>query len=178
MPWKNGGGVSIVMAEAHDRDPPAGYETLIWSFGRTSIDAAGPYSDLTGFGRCQVVIEGSGLVLETPAGGIDVRQPYRPVTFDGGLPIVARLENGPVVVANLMGRSAHVTTHLRMPETAVALTGGTHVVYAPRHLSLTLDGETWDLPADHALRVDIAQAPLRISIDGSALLASILPVGA
>ena len=64
----------------------------VWRFSRTPITVAGPFSDYTGFDRLQVLVAGSGLVLQTPAGEIDVRQPFRPVRFAGETPIVSRLE--------------------------------------------------------------------------------------
>ena len=67
-PWKNGGGTTVDIAFLGD----------VWRFGRTPIVQAGPFSDYTGFDRVQVLVSGSGLVLETPQGEIDVRQPFRP----------------------------------------------------------------------------------------------------
>src|SRR5262245_30603214 len=90
-PWKNGGGVTIDIAEDDG-----------WRFGRTPITAPGPFSDYTGFDRAQVLVSGCGLVLETPDGEIDVRTPFKPVTFAGETPIVSRLEAGPVEVVNLI----------------------------------------------------------------------------
>ena len=75
----------------------------VWRFGRTPITAAGSFSDYTGFDRMQVLVAGSGLVLETPDGEIDVRTPFKPVRFAGETRIVSRLEAGPVEVINLMG---------------------------------------------------------------------------
>ncbi|HEX9327417.1 MAG TPA: HutD family protein, partial [Reyranella sp.] len=50
----------------------------VWRFSRTPIAVAGPFSDYSGFDRLQVVVTGSGLVLQTPTGEIDVRRPFRP----------------------------------------------------------------------------------------------------
>ena len=63
----------------------------------------GAFSDLSGFDREQVLVCGQGLVLETPSGEIDVRQPFKPVRFAGETGIVSRLEAGPVEVVNLLG---------------------------------------------------------------------------
>jgi len=106
-PWKNGGGVTIDIADAYrEGAAPGSWEGMIWRFGRTSIVAPGPFSDLTGYERLQLVIAGSGLVLETPAGEIDLRSSFKPVRYDGGTPIVSRLENGPVDVMNLIADRA------------------------------------------------------------------------
>jgi uncharacterized protein len=75
-PWKNGGGVTIDIA----------FDGDTWRFSRTPITVAGPFSDYTGFDRMQVLVAGSGLVLQTPDGDIDVRRPFEPVRFAGETP--------------------------------------------------------------------------------------------
>jgi environmental stress-induced protein Ves len=55
-PWKNGGGVTVDIAEHEDA----------WRFGRTPITTSGPFSDYSGFDRAQVLVAGRGLVLQTP----------------------------------------------------------------------------------------------------------------
>ena len=73
-PWKNGGGVTIDIAESMLAGfAPGSWEGMIWRFGRTSIVTPGPFSDLSGYDRQQVLVSGSGLVLDTPVGEIDVR---------------------------------------------------------------------------------------------------------
>ena len=57
-PWKNGGGITVDIAEDGD----------VWRFGRTPIVAPGPFSDYSGFDRLQVLVAGRGLVLQTPDG--------------------------------------------------------------------------------------------------------------
>ena len=47
-PWKNGGGVTVDIAEQDD----------VWRFGRTPIAASGPFSDYAGFDRVQVLVGG------------------------------------------------------------------------------------------------------------------------
>ena len=148
-PWKNGGGTTIDIAEQSD----------VWRFGRTPITAPGPFSDYTGFDRLQVLVTGRGLVLETPAGEIDVRTPFNPVRFAGETPITSRLEAGPVEVVNLIGKRLDVTIDL------VVLTAGqvaefaegTHLAYAAAGPAKVNGG---DLPADHCLRIDGGPAML------------------
>ena len=103
-PWKNGGGVTIDIAGVRDEGSVAGsWDGVVWRLGRTSITASAPFSDLAGFDRCQVVIAGRGLVLDTPNGEVDLRQPLVPVMYRGEGPIACRLEAGPVEVVNLIG---------------------------------------------------------------------------
>jgi environmental stress-induced protein Ves len=148
-PWKNGGGTTIDIAEQGD----------VWRFGRTPITAPGPFSDYTGFDRLQVLVAGRGLVLQTPAGEIDVRAPFKPVRFAGETPITSRLEAGPVEVVNLIGKRSDVTIDLVVltaGKTAL-LAKGTHLAYAAAGPA-KVDGR--DLPADHCLRIDGGPAML------------------
>ena len=148
-PWKNGGGVTVDIAADGD----------VWRFSRTPITAAGPFSDYTGFDRLQVLVSGSGLVLQTPSGEIDVRRPFRPVRFDGETPIVSRLEAGPVEVINLMGERSKVRINLAVLEAGRSqrLGAGIHIVYCPGAPAiLGLADKSYDLPADGGLRIDDA----------------------
>jgi environmental stress-induced protein Ves len=169
-PWRNGGGTTVDIAFANDGDRE------LWRFGRTPIVEPGPFSDYSGFDRAQVLVAGSGLVLETPSGEIDVRQPFRPVRFAGETPIVSRLEAGPVEVVNLIGARGRVTIDITvLDEDRVLRVGpGTHIAYNPRgEAKLELDGQRFELAADHGLRLD-AVAPSRLAgIVGCLLVASI-----
>ncbi|WP_421994651.1 HutD family protein [Reyranella sp.] len=146
-PWRNGGGVTVDIALDGD----------VWRFGRTPITAAGPFSDYAGFERLQVLVAGRGLVLETPQGDIDVRQPFRPVRFAGETPIVSRLEAGPVEVVNLIGDRSRVRLDLGVLEAGEKqpLGAGIHIAYCPAGpASLDLRGGVHALAAGHALRIE------------------------
>lgn len=176
-PWKNGGGVTLDIADAsRPGADPAGWEGMIWRLGRTGIVAPGPFSDLTGYERLQVVIVGSGLVLDGAEGEIDLRLPFQPVRYDGGIPLVSRLENGPVEVVNLIADRSLCAIDLAVPVAgeAIALGAGTHIVYAPGEAVRGRCGETdVTVPGGHALRVD-AEAGVSLRIEaGQALLATI-----
>ena len=145
LPRKNGGGVSVDIAWDAETDG----ET--WRFGRTPIAAAGPFSDYSGNDRLQVLVAGRGLVLKTPDGEIDVRQPFRPVRFAGETPIVSHLESGPVEVVNLIGQRARVRLALavlRAGEAQALGTGRTLAYCAAGPATVRLGS------ADHALTAD------------------------
>ncbi len=166
-PWRNGGGVTVDIAVEGD----------VWRFGRTPIVASGPFSDYRGFDRVQVLVAGSGLVLQTPDGDIDVRQPFRPVRFTGETPIVSRLEAGPVEVVNLIGDRAKVRIDIRVLQAGgdIILGAGTHIAYCPDGPA-TIDalGAHYDLAADHGLRLE-ADALTSVAVSaGRILLASII----
>jgi len=160
-PWKNGGGTTVDIAGQDD----------LWRFGRTPITAPGPFSDYSGFDRLQVLVAGRGLVLETPDGEIDVRQPFKPVRFKGETPIKSRLEAGPVEVVNLIGARTSVRLALEVLKPGIRQTGeaGTHIAYATTAAELELDGVRHLLAADHALRIE-AERPTMIACTGGVLL--------
>lgn len=154
-PWKNGGGTTVDIAFSGD----------VWRFGRTPIVQPGPFSDYTGFDRVQVLVSGSGLVLDTPTGEIDVRQPFRPVRFTGETKIVSRLEAGPVEVVNLIGARAKVKVDIAIldEDRTLILQPGTHIAYSPHgDATVAVQGAERRLASDYALRLDIT-VPVRLS---------------
>ncbi|MBI3514911.1 MAG: HutD family protein [Proteobacteria bacterium] len=175
-PWKNGGGVTIDIADAYRPGAaPGAWDGVIWRLGRTAIVTRGPFSDLTGYDRVQVVVVGRGLVLETPTGEIDVREPFTPVRFRGETPIVSRLEAGPVEVVNLIGLRGpmHIDLRVLEPGAALDVAAGTHVVYAPvGPVEITWVGARHTVPTTHALRIETPGAA-SVRSNARALLASI-----
>ena len=160
-PWKNGGGVTIDVAESMlPGFAPGSWEGMVWRFGRTAIVTTGPFSDLSGYDRQQVLVSGSGLVLDTPAGEIDVRRPFKPVRFAGETAIVSRLEAGPVEVVNLLGDRSLVSIDLSCltPGATNSRPAGIHIIYAAATpCDLLIDGEACEIAAGHALRIDAGQ---------------------
>jgi len=176
-PWKNGGGVTHDIADAsRPGADPAGWEGMVWRLGRTAIVQPGPFSDLTGYERLQAVIVGSGLVLEGASGEIDLRRPFTPVRYDGRLPLVSRLENGPVEVVNLIVDRAMCRADLAAPEPGetLALAPAIHILYAPGEaVTARCGSEAIALTGGHALRID-AEADGSLMVEaGRALLATI-----
>ena len=165
--WKNGGGTTVDIAFSGES----------WRFGRTPIVQPGPFSDYTGYDRVQALVAGSGLVLETPQGEIDVRQPFRPVRFAGETPIVSRLEAGPVEVVNLIGARAEVSIDMVVLDEGhtLNLQPGIHIAYNPRgEAMVAVQGDERTLGADYALRLELT-GPLRLTgIKGCLLVASII----
>ena len=174
-PWKNGGGVTIDIAESmRPGFVPGSWDGMLWRFGRTAIAAPGPFSDLSGFDRQQVLVSGRGLVLETPAGEIDVRQPFRPVRFAGETPIVSRLESGPVEVVNLIGDRSRVSIDLACLADGATKTcaAGVHIIYAPTSsCDLTIDANPCKIANGHAIHVDAAENFTVASRHGTAIIA-------
>ncbi|HEY3918889.1 MAG TPA: HutD family protein [Stellaceae bacterium] len=176
-PWKNGGGVTIDIADAYRPGAkPGDWDGVLWRLGRTEIPIGAPFSDLSGYDRLQVVVAGRGLVLETAAGEIDLREPLRPVRFRGEPPITSRLEAGPVEVVNLIGARSETHLDLRVLDagTPLTLSPGTHVVYAPSGpATLDVGVGRHVLHDQHALCIDLAETIMMRGAGGVALVASI-----
>lgn len=147
VPWKNGGGVTVDIA----------FEGDVWRFSRTPITEPGPFSDYPNVDRMQVLVAGSGLVLQTPSGDIDVRRPFQPVRFAGETPIASRLEAGPVEVVNLLGDRRRVSIDLAVlePGRSRRLGPGRHIAYCPGgRARLRIGEKTYDLEPDGGLSIE------------------------
>ena len=179
-PWKNGGGVTIDVAGSQlPGFAPGSWEGMVWRFGRTAIVTPGPFSDLSGFDRQQVLVSGLGLVLDTPAGEIDVRQPFKPVRFAGETRIVSRLEAGPVEVVNLIGDRSRVSTDLSCLAGGAtnSYRTGVHIIYAAAtSCDLAINSDACKMEVGHAIRIDAGERFTVTSRLGTAIVASVLPV--
>jgi environmental stress-induced protein Ves len=173
-PWKNGGGVTIDIADAYAPGAaPGSWSGMLWRFGRTEIVESAPFSDLAGFERILTVIGGRGLVLQIEGGAaLDVREPFRPVRFRGEDRILSRLEAGPVAVLNLLADRARYEIDVAiLRDASRRLDAEINLVYALEHSDLVIDGERCSLTPDEALRLDRAGG-LKIE-SGRVALASI-----
>jgi environmental stress-induced protein Ves len=157
FPGKNGGGVTTDIAAAYRPGAvPGDWNGMLWRFGFTPITAPGPFSSLPGIDRNQVVIGGRGLALETPDGEIDLREPFAPVRFAGETPIQTRLEDGPVVVVNLLAArtAARISLTVLQPGNRQTLTAGLHIAYACVGDSMLEGVGSIPVARDHAVRIE------------------------
>ena len=177
-PWKNGGGVTVDIADEYAAGAePGGWTGMVWRLGRTRIETPAPFSDLSGNDRIISVIGGRGLVLN-PEGraALDVRQPFRPVRFPGEWAITSALEDGPVDVVNVMADRSKVAIGLSFVTAAEALplAPGLWVLYAPTTAAaLDIEGAKITIPRDGAVVVR-SDAPVHIThADGPLAVVSI-----
>ncbi|GMO97680.1 HutD/Ves family protein [Bradyrhizobium sp. TM239] len=180
-PWKNGGGIFTDIAGAHRKDAPTkNWDTLLWRFASTPIVAPGPFSDMPGIDRLQMVVSGRGLVLKAPGQEFDEREPFTTVRFTGELAIVTELHAGPVEVVNLMARRGAVEIELEALREAGdrPLHAGTHLVYAPHgDCRIRLDGEDLAIPGHGTLRIELTETSKLALVSGLVVLGSIRIVG-
>lgn len=159
FPWKNGRGVTTDIAAAYRAGTASGdWSGTIWRLGRTSIPVPGPFSDLAGFDRCQLVLRGRGLRLHGP-GGFErtLALPDNPVRYPGEGPIEAELAEGPVEVLNLIALRAAAEIDLFVVRIGVAhtLAAGIHILYAPSESASVKAATTAHaIASGNALRLD------------------------
>jgi environmental stress-induced protein Ves len=156
-PWKNGGGITIDIADAYAPGAaPGSWSGMLWRLGRTRIVEPGPFSDLSGYDRILTAIGGRGLVLEIAGGqALDVREPFRPVRFAGEDRITSRLEAGPVAVLNLMSDRRHAIDVVMLSgQDTRALDAAINIVYAIEDSEVVIGDRALTLMTDEALRSD------------------------
>lgn len=161
-PWKNGGGVTVDIADAYRPGAAiGGWEGMVWRFGRTRIVQPGPFSDLGGFDRHLAVIEGEGLLLHpAEASVLDARRPFQPVRFPGEWRIESELTKGPVGVLNLLAdrRLADSVLDFHDAPADITLPPGIVLVYAPEGAAIEVAGGAMEIAPDAALRFEPAAA--------------------
>jgi environmental stress-induced protein Ves len=179
-PWKNGGGVTIDIADRYQPGAaPGGWAGMVWRFGRTRIEVPAPFSDLTGIDRILTVLDGRGLVLRSRTGEVvDARKPLNPVRFPGDWAITSELENGPVAVLNLMADRALVSIDVEILQAAgdIAVPPAELVLYAPdAAASLRLERAVLDIPAGAAIQLRTETAARIAWVSGFLAIAIITP---
>jgi uncharacterized protein len=124
LPWKNGLGVSRVIASHPDT---AGYETVDWQVGTTDIAIDCPFSSLPGMDRQFTVLSGAGVELTCVdvISGVNVRKavdrPFAPFAFRGEWQTTCRMLGDAVTVFNVMTRRGHASARIALPRWTGAL---------------------------------------------------------
>jgi len=130
VPWKNGLGVSQVMAT---QPAGAGYDTLDWQVASTTFAADCPFSSLRGLDRQFMLIEGAGVELSCsdPRERVDLKlcvdAPCVVHAFSGDWRTDCRMLGGGVRVLNVITRRGRVGAHVEAPR----FTGALPLVQAP-----------------------------------------------
>ena len=155
IPWKNGLGISSVIAS----DPAgAGYDALLWQVAGTEIGADCPFSELRGLDRQFMVIDGDGVELTSIDEAGKTRQarvlPMRaPYPFHGDWKTSCSLLGGPVRVLNVVTRRGQVYADMDYSDDVVLVKSADETVIAVQPASLDawmLSGPretTWQTPS-------------------------------
>ncbi len=142
-PWKNGGGIT------HEalRVPEQGAD-FRWRVSVAHIDAGGPFSNFTGYGRTMVLLRGGGVVLRLSDGSCRMlRAAGDMAQFDGALGVECELLSGPCVDLNLMASKSMGAVHARVER-----------LQDPRSVRV-LDGQSMVVfPIDGAVEVQTSEA--------------------
>jgi environmental stress-induced protein Ves len=177
-PWKNGGGITIDIADEYRPGAdPGGWDGMVWRFGRTRIEVPAPFSDLSGLDRILMVVGGRGLLLRRAQGGVvDAREPFQPVRFPGEWDIRSELQHGPVEVLNLMADRSAVAIDLRVVEAGSPLEVEPTelVLYAPSGVArLRVNGHILDLPPGGAAR-GRTKAAIRLELEAGRVAVALI----
>jgi uncharacterized protein len=153
MPWKNGGGLtSVVAVSALDREGQ-----WDWRISIAHVDDAGPFSYFGGVDRVLTVLTGL-LELTDEVGNVSLLAPGEAERFAGEKAIIGRPLGSGVVDLNVMVRrgrfDAMVTRLLRQSALQTAQRGGLAILFAGDEASLMMAGERIDLACHDALLLD------------------------
>ena len=184
IPWKNGRGVTRVVAVS-----PAGaaYEALDWQVSRPTIDRDTAFSRLSGLDRQLMLVSGKGLLLglRSAIDHVDfehrIDRPLEPFAFRGDWDVDSKLIDGRVEVLNVMTRRSRAAASVEVrefsaPEAVRKRANETLVVFSSAG-DLTAYG-TWGtatLHADDSILVDEREAAeIALAAAGSAPASALL----
>lgn len=108
-PWKNGGGVTREIATGASLRPGRAWG---WRFSIAEVARDGPFSLFPETDRIVAVIDGAGMDLLGPDGGVTALEPFRAVRIAGEAVLSGRLRGGPVRDLNVMTARGQFTATL------------------------------------------------------------------
>ncbi len=97
-PWKNGGGITREIATG-GAGPGQDWG---WRVSIADVERDGPFSEFPKTDRVIAVIDGEGMDLRDPDGGVTALEPFQAVEISGDDPLFGRLRRGPVRDLNIM----------------------------------------------------------------------------
>ena len=168
VPWKNGLGVSRIIAS---EPANAGYEALVWQVGSTEITADCPFSALPQLDRLFMVVEGAGVELKSiDDHGATRTHPvtalHLPYAFRGDWKTDCRLLGGPVRVFNVMARRGKARASVEFLEGGSFSRAADEIAIAVDLGSL--DAWMADGPGSEACVIETAPAGRRVLVKISA----------
>ncbi|MCW3780989.1 HutD/Ves family protein [Defluviimonas salinarum] len=107
QPWKNGGGITHEIARSEEQD------ALLWRLSIAEVGTDGPFSAFPGLARILTVIDGKGLILDTPEGRLSAL-PFAPLAFPGDLPAECSRIAGAVRDFNVIYDPARIRAAVRV----------------------------------------------------------------
>ena len=163
--WKNGGGVTDVVAVAPGERPA-------WRISVARIERDGPFSDFSGYARTIVSLSGGGVTLALGSGEERALGSFEPYAFAGEDAVEARLSNGPVSDFNVMTlreRCTHRATTIGFGANGVPVDAGDTAGFL--HVAsgrVEIDGTTAETGDTFRLAAD--ERTVARAIDGPAMV--------
>ena len=168
QPWKNGGGVTRLLAERHSD----------WRVSLADVEANGPYSRFDGMTRLSLIVEGKGVVLR----GAERVLPLEylvPTIYDGSIDWTASLIDAPVVALNIMARTDRYVPSAQILHTEVTLAPGSAAVILAGHSRCVVygdDGTAIAIPPRQFLAIPSVVKPMRVVRDAGSPIGNYPPV--
>jgi len=162
--WKNGGGVTDVIAVAPGERPE-------WRISVARIELDGPFSDFTGYDRTIVALSGDGVTLAFESGEERALGSFQSYAFAGEDAVEARLSSGPVSDFNVMTlreRCVHRATTIGFGANGVPIDAG-DVAGFLYVVTGTVDVDDNLANAGDTIRLDADERTVARAIDGPAM---------
>lgn len=172
MPWKNGGGSTMEIAQQRCVDD-SGYD---WRLSIAQIDVDGPFSMFPGYSRIITVLHGDGMVLQINGVDSEALGLLQPLSFDGGATVQCRLLGSPIEDFNLIYRTDRINAALRWVECHPAVVLGSaaaevmlfNASFGIVQVTNESDGQRYELTSRATLRcTNTAGRPQRYSLEGA-----------
>ncbi|ASJ74316.1 HutD family protein [Granulosicoccus antarcticus] len=162
--WKNGKGQTIELA-INEQGTLADFD---WRISMAGVTGDGTFSDFTGYTRCLVLVEGSGIQLshmsaEGQATKDQLGRLLDMAQFDGGNQTLATLVDGPITDFNIMTRTGtwHAITRIcRAADELTLINPVKTFVYAvmgETQLRAMTPESRWSLPQGHLMQVEAGE---------------------
>ncbi|WP_417700199.1 HutD family protein [Pseudophaeobacter sp.] len=130
--WKNGGGSTRELVCHRAGDSAEG--AMLWRVSLATIEQDGVFSRFPGMARIHCIVAGAGLRLT----GADLQleaKPLQPLHFDGGLDLMAGLNDGGCTAFNLIYDPRKISAEIQI------LSQGTHPLPADAVVLFVLSGQ-------------------------------------
>jgi len=140
------------------------------------VASDGPFSAFAGLSRILTIIEGAGLVLETPEGPL-AAEPFKPLAFSGDLAVTSRMLDGPIRDFNVIYNARRMTAEVALladQEVPLSATGTETLAVFCAIGAVALDGRA--LAQGHVALIQGHKTRIKIAKNAVALVVRLRPV--
>jgi len=123
VPWKNGGGMTRMLAARGEGDK------TLWRLSLADIQRDGPFSTFPGLERVLTIVAGDGIDLSRDGGKLQAR-PWQPLPFSGDLELDSKLVGAESQAFNLMFDGARLEARVApLSDEKISLPDATNVIF-------------------------------------------------